>query len=634
MGILSDLNALGSSAPASKPATLRVVPRNVRSADSNLLADGWGQKAPTDSDELRRVLAIPQRTVDDLDREAMIELVGRRLRLPPRACVCQSRYQRNCILTLKSAQAQSLYEMGIAGGLLGPIVVGGGKTALNILAAAVIPGVKTAVLLVPSKLVEQLKAEYMLWSEHWKVPSMVAPKGWAVIQPGRPAVHVIPTSQLSQAKATTLLEALAPDLIVIDEAHHFRYPDTARTSRLLRYFVAHQETKLCAWSGSLTDKSVKDYGHLSALALRERSPLPLSPDVLREWAAAIDPPPPGKAPAPIGALKALCNVGESLQHGYRRRLLATRGVVATDHGGIDASLYMHERDPGPLPQEVEDALVNVRSSWQRPDGEELVDNFALSKCARELAAGFFYRWKFPRGEPRELIDRWLKIRRNWHAEVRSKLQRREEHLDQPLLLARAAIRYYADYDGDLPTWKSEHWREWRDIRDRVKPETEAIWVSDYLVNDAAAWGVEKRGIVWYEHTAFGQRVAEVSGLPLHRGGPDAEARIKAERGDRSIIASIKSHGEGRDGLQFLFARQLVANPPVSKATGGAGRWEQLFGRLHREGQEAPEINTDVYRHTDEMREAFDRALELAQYVTGTIGSFQKLLATTFSWVQT
>ncbi len=632
MSILDDIADVSAAVPPPPKVTMRVAPPGVRPDPNNLLGDCWGRRAPKPSAELDRILAIPRRQVSEADKQAMIEIVGRRLRIPPRQCKCTT-YGRKCITRLKPAQAWALFEMGITAGLLGPIVVGGGKTALNILAAMVVPHCRTAALLVPPKLVDQLKSEYLLWSEHWQVPSLICRGGWAVIQKGRPAVHVIPTSQLSRAEASILLGTLAPDTIIIDEAHHFRYPDTARTSRLLRYIANHPHTRLCAWSGSLTDKSIKDYAHLSGLALGGNSPLPLDADVLADWAAAIDPPAPGQAPAPVGALAALCNVGESLQHGFRRRLLETRGVVATDDPGIPAALRMLERDPGNIPQVVEDALRDVRETWTRPDGEELVDAFSVARCARELASGFYYRWIFPRGEPRDLILEWLEARKQWHAEVREKLKRREEHLDQPLLLARAAIRYYQDppYDGDLPVWASNTWLRWRDVRDQVKPESEAVWISDYLARDAAQWAVARKGIVWYEHTAFGLKVAEISGLPLHRGGPDAEARIKAETGDRSIVASIRSHGEGRDGLQFLYCDQLVANPPVSKTTGGAGRWEQLLGRLHREGQESPEIRTWMYRHTEEMRDAFDRALELASYVTSTVGSFQKLLASQIDW---
>lgn len=636
MGILDDLNALAPVEPAPRPKLEYVAP-GTRPEPDNLLGDVWGRRAPRPSAELERILSIPRRQVSEEDKEAMVELMGRRLRRPDRLCACAS-YNRPCIKSLKKTQAWALYEMGIVGGLLGPIVVGGGKTGLGILAPMVIPNCQTAVLIVPPKLVEQLKSEYMLWAEHWQVPSLICPKGWAVIKPGRPVIHVVPTSKLSLANATRLLEVINPDTILIDEVHKFRYPDAARTARLLRFLAAYP-ARLCSWSGSMTDKSIKDYAHCAGLALGKNSPLPLDRDVLTEWAGSIDPPKPGQAPAPIGALKALCENGETLRSGFRRRLLETRGVVATDDPGIGASLYVHEREPaGGMPDSIREALRDLRATWQRPDGEELVDAYSLARCARELAAGFFYRWIYPRGEPVALIKEWLLARKAWHAEVRDKLKRLEPDMDSPLLLAKAAIRFYwrdeetgKPYDGPLPVWESHSWLHWRRIRDQVRPETEAVWIDDYLAQDAAAWGRDNLGIIWYEHTAFGEMVAEISGLPLHRGGSKAEEKIKAERGDRSIVVSIGSHGEGRDGLQFLFKQQIVANPPVSRATGGAGRWEQLLGRLHREGFKWDEVDTWMYRHTVEMREAWDRAQQLARYVTGTMGSYQKLLACAPTW---
>lgn len=622
---------------------MRFVPPGANPGEDNLLGDIWGKKAPENTVDLDRILSVPRRPrPTDAQFAALVALMGQRLRLPPRqtgdsGCACESKFRRRCIANLNPIQAWALYEAGIVGGLLGIIVVGGGKTALGFLTPMVVPNCRTAVLLVPPKLVDQLKNEYQLWAQHWRVPSMTGPKGWAMIRPGEPVVHIVPTSQLSMRKAAVLLESLKPDLIIIDEAHKFRYPDTARTSRLLRYFSSRPATNLCAWSGSLTDKSIKDYAHLAHIALGPSSPLPLDKDALAEWSMAIDPPPPDQDPAPPGALVKLCEPGETLRDGYRRRLLDTRGVVATDHAGIGASLPVYEQDPGEVPDEVDAAIRLVRSSMQRPDGEELVDAFTVARCARELASGFYYRWTYPRGEPISLIEEWLDVRKEWHAELRRKLTARLPHLDSPLMCARAAMRYYQKettgkaYKGPLPTWRSMTWRAWVEIRDKVKPKSEAVWISDYLAVDAAAWADKHRGPVWYEHTAFGKKVAEISGLPMHAGGPDAEARIKAERGDRSIIASIKSHGEGRDGLQFLFSEQLVANPPVSRKTGGAGRWEQLLGRLHREGQQADAVETCVYRHTWEMREAWDRALELARYVTGTMGSFQKLLACSPTW---
>jgi hypothetical protein len=609
-----------------------VVAPNTRD-DDNLYAEDYTEVGPSESDDLERVVNLPRRDVPEPDKQAMVILMGRRLRRERAAddpCRCESEFGRKCILELKPAQAWALYELSLKGGLLGPIGVGQGKTALNILAPMVVPNCKQVVLMVPPGLVDQIRTEYLLWREHWKVPSLLIKKsGWIV--PGAPALHVVPYSRLSRAEAALLLEDLKPDLIITDEADKLRNATAARTMRLVRYFEAHPETRLAAWSGSLCDKSIKDYAHLAKYALGVQSPLPVDPVEQDMWAAAIDPPMPGCAPAPMGSLVQLCKPGETLWKGFNRRLLETRGVVATQDPGIRSRLVMSKRDPGSMPEVVADALRTTRETWVRPDGEELTDAMSVARACREIACGFFYRWIFPNGEPVSLIMDWLECRAAWNKEVRQELKKAKPLLDSPLLLSQAAERALdPDYDGNAPTWESMHWESWRDIKGEVKPETEAIWLDEYLVNDAAEWGRKNNGVIWYQHNAWGTKLAEVSGFPRYGGGQDAARKILEERGDRSIIASINSHGRGRNGLQFHFTKQLVANPPESKHTGGASKWEQLLGRLHREGQ-TETVYSETYRHTRELRESWDRAQYLARFVNESMGSFQKLLYCDVTW---
>lgn len=579
------------------------------------------------SEDLQRVISIPRRDPVDLEAstraDALVELMTARLRRERTTpCSCRG----GCITRLKPAQAWALYEAPLAGGLLAPIGVGHGKTGLDILMSLVLPDCRVAVLLIPPGLREQLERDYLAWRAHFHVPTMIFDRGkTGYVELHRPVVHVIPYSKFSRADSTNLLEHIKPDVVISDEAHKLRYPDTATTARVLRYLASHPECRLCAWSGTLTAKSIKDYAHLSAFALKGASPLPLDPNVLEEWSLALDP---SDWPAPGGALNQLCNEGENLQRAYHRRLVETRGVVATKAGAIDASIIITERKPPPIPEALAIELEKLRGTWVRPDGEELVDILSVARSARELACGFYYRWKFPRGEPEEHIQLWFARRKAWCKELREKLKYRREHLDSPLLCQNAAARAYQSppYEGDLPVWKAHTYADWMAIKDTVYHESEAVWVDDFLARDAAEWALKNRGIVWYEHDAFGRRVAKLSGVPMHGGGVGAEARILAEKGDRSIIASIKAHGTGRDGLQKLFCRQLVANPPASGSA-----WEQLLGRTHRIGQEADEVETFVYRHTIEMSEAIDTALLQAKYIEGTMGTLQKLLAASYSF---
>lgn len=621
--------------PAPTPAPA-VADWNVATASTSPFERHEKAIAPGNSEDLSRVVALPRRPPLDLENDnpqvaALVSIMTERLRRPNASCKCAP---AACITTLKPAQAWALWEAPLAGGLLGPIGVGHGKTGLDILLPMVMPKCQVAVLLIPPNLQDQLLRMYDLWAEHFRVPSLIIGKMGKVV-PGAPRLHVVPYSSFSRAQSSDLLERIKPDLIISDEAQKLRHRVTATTSRVLRYFAAHPETRLACYSGTLTAKSIRDYAHLSALALRKGSPLPTHPQTVEEWSVAVDPPQGTQMfRAAKGALVKLCDPPlEDIYSAFRRRLTDTLGVTATKAGAVEAGIVISERKPPPVPEVLADLIAGVRLAWTRPDGEEFVDVLQKEQCARELASGFFYRWRYPRREDPTVIDRWLAARKAWHQELRKKLVSRQEHLDSPLLCAKAAIRYYAGtdgagepYHGDLPVWRADTWPDWVEVRDTVQPETEAVWVDEYLAKDAASWATSERGIVWYEHEAFGRKVAELSGLPMHGGGPKAGELIAAEDGSRSIVASIKSHGTGRDGLQRLFATQLVANPPSS-----AEQWEQLMGRTHRPGQKSESVSFLVYRHTDEMADAIDRALEFAKYIQGTTGSLQKLLSADVEW---
>lgn len=598
-----------------------------RAWESQIPDTAWSHKPPIEeSADLRRIVGLPRRAQPEPRgprAEALIELMTTRYsngRAAGAGCDCRAKHGRECIVRLRLAQAWALYEIGLKNGTLAPIGVGHGKTMLDLLAALAFRECRTAVLLVPPSLVTQLIADYGLVGNHFRLPSIMVHgrREWANVVPGTPVLHVLPYSQLSQHTSTLFLENLAPDVMIADEVHLLRHADAVRTARVLRFFSGHASTRFAGWSGSITDSSVKDYAHLAALALRDGSPLPLHPEVVEDWARAIDP---GDNPAPAGALLGLCEPGEHLHSGYHRRLVETMGVVATTEPSIDCGLDIQERQAPPLPAEIRSALADLRNEQVRPDGEELVDPLSVNRCALELACGFFYRWKFPRGEPKAVIEEWFKARKIWRKEMRLKLMRREPHLDSPKLAAMAAARAWGDRPNpdDLPEWKADGWPRWRAAKGTVKPETEAVRMDPFLAQDAAEWARTHRGIVWYQRKAFGEWVAELSGCPLHGGGPNAGPRLAAERGNRSIVASIKSHGTGRDGLQFLFKDQLIANPSPSSSD-----WEQLLGRLHRVGQRAKVVAAAFYRHTPEMRAHVDVALRRALYVETTLGAGQKL----------
>ncbi|NVJ09626.1 hypothetical protein HUW63_30935 [Myxococcus sp. AM001] len=77
------------------------------------------------------------------------------------------------------------------------------------------------------------------------------------------------------------------------------------------------------------------------------------------------------------------------------------------------------------------------------------------------------------------------------------------------------------------------------------------------------------GIVWVERPEIGQRIAKVAGVPFYGGGPEASATIIRESGRRSIVASLRAHGTGKN--LTMFSRTLFVNPPADGAA-----WEQAI----------------------------------------------------------
>lgn len=605
-----------------------------------------------DSPDLQRIKALPRRApigLESAEALALVDMISRRYsngRLAGASCECaQIDPKLGCVTRLLPLQAWMLYEMGVAGGLIAAAPVGGGKTFVDLLAIFAL-GVQNAMLLIPSNLAQQLWMNYRSLSQHFVVPNL---RIWGKDEQSsqqppwpdgkqKPVLHVVPYEILQQPRNSGMIDkVIMPDAIISDECDRLRTLSTSTMARVIRRFASHEATKFCGWTGSLTDSKLTDYGHLAALALREFSPLPVDIDEQESWGRALDAVP---NPADPGALLQLCAPGESVHSGFRRRLSETRGMIivegslevaqqspatATGAGcetGRNVALTIRERAAPPIPPDVQEMLKSVRD-FVRPDGEELLDPMSVARCAIEVACGFYYRWIFPRGEAESLIVEWLEARKAFFQELRRKLMTREEYLDSPHLAERAAQRHFGILkpDSERPTWHSLHYMRWHAVKDSVKPKTDAVRVSDYLVTDAAEWGTAKRGIVWYCLKEFGKWVHEVSGLPLHEGGPKAGQLIAKEDGSRSIVASLNSHGRGRDGLQRRFSRQLVTQPPSS-----ATKWQQGLGRLLRRGQTADSVETLVYGHTPEFKKALKQAMRRSKYVKDTLGADQLLLA--------
>lgn len=618
---------------------------------------------PGDSNDLRRIAALPRRPrPDDATLQSWADAWKQVLGKPGTEgrCECVSRFNRRCCANLLLTQAWALTEAAENQGLLGPIGVGHGKTLLDMLTPMVVESKRAILLLPPPLKLQFLQTDWHFYGQHWQLPNLAGTGRAMEYEAGKPFLYVMSFAELSGAKNTDVLEKLQPDTIIVDEGHNLRSKDAARTKRFLRYLQKHPEVNLYVWSGTLTSKSIKDYAHLSEHALGEQSPVPLFWPTVEEWSTHLDPVDVRTPPGQLWKLGGEDTVRLGLVDAkplFQKRLTETPGVVTSgDSASCNATLTISER-PLVVPTVVLQALAKFdegarKEAWQRPDGEEIVDALTAARTARELSCGFYYRWRWS-GEKQSVIEKWLEARKNWHRELREKLKRGGPHMDSPLLVTKAAIRWHEGYvhierdeegnelrrlaikpytrNGPQPTWDSECWLPWKEVRGTASPATEAVWLSDFMLEDVLDWLQEGHGLAWYEFGSFAQKLittARERRIPVSFAGPGKEGNelieaLKSGGGKASVLASIRAHGTGKN-LE-MFWRNLVANPPSDGAT-----WEQLLGRTHRAGQMQDEVTFEVYRHSEAMRNAVERARDLSAHIEGTFGVTQRL-ASVASW---
>lgn len=557
--------------------------------------------------ELARILALPRRKLDldagTIDGQAILDLNslyltnGGKCVKYPKCPVCASG-----TAGLWPTQSAALVEAEKAWGLFGAMGVGSGKSLVSLLLTDVFDA-KKSVLLVPSSLKNQLMTrDFADYGRHFKLPLN--------------RITVVSYDELSIATGAFVLDRVEPDLIIADEVHNIARIASARTKRFIRYMQSHPSTRFCGMSGTITRRSLRDFSHLCEIALRGNSPLPYRWSDLQEWSDALDP---IRDPIPIGALKVFIDpkdprIGrgpdeerQAAREGFRKRLTETTGVVATSESWEGASLVIKALRPA-VPKSVQQAIDTLFKTWE-VGGEEIEDKMRLVEIARQLAVGFYYKWLWPNDKP----DReWLDARAVWHKAVRLILQRSRAGLDSPLLVTRAVVNGTIDDSGTVQAWEA-----WKLVKDRPAPPVEPVWIDDFAIQAALAWGKAspEPAIIWYSHNAVGDALSD-GGYRVYGSGADAgEADPTREK---IIVCSIRAQGTGKN-LQ-RYARALVVEPPASGAT-----TEQLLGRLHRPGQLADEVNFEYFMHTPELEEAPLRAVADALYVQQTQGQRQKLL---------
>lgn len=515
-------------------------------------------------------------------------------------------------------------------GALLDLPVGAGKTGVCFL-APLIWGSQRPLLLVPGDLLDKTQRDLEEWYERTPLLRGRAPT-------------VIAHHEVSLQKGANILRGLAPDAIVIDEAHAFARLQSARTKRLVHY-VAHnaERVRVVGLSGTLLGRDVDAIAHLATVCCRQFSPLPDNADEMRAWSQVLNrgatPDEPSLrvlSPLVAWATAKPTSATEVLPDGRRRNLpkgvpearaafgerwRTAPSVVSSSAQSCGASLVFRRWRPA-LPAAVKAAMDDLSGKWVLPDGSELVDSVEIALHAQTLSWGFWHKQVWDASVGGEDRAAWLEARRAWGGASRNFLAFYARPGLDSLGLIQAAVEagpggpLWGAVEGLAPTWE-----RWVGIRARVpSPESEPVWLDgapEALAGVVRAWQTERdRGLVWFRHRAVGA-VLRDAGLLVYAGG------------DREPPASVEFPALSIPVFHKGFNLQAWSENLLLELPDNVDQWEQLIGRTHRQGQTADVIRADVAQHTWALQRKLSNALDGAAFVRDVKNAPQKILLGTW-----
>lgn len=382
-------------------------------------------------------------------------------------CPYRAEYNKSLInpsnttgFSFRDLQLDAIWTYEKYGGLLAPLGVGTGKTMISIMCgvkAIRARGHRRVVLLVPPEVVDQLIDPDLPRAREWAdlqgVPFHFVvgdvKKRQEVVNRQGPGVWVFTYSTLSSPTGFQELSQIQATCYIMDEAHKVARADAARTKRFRTVWnmaideflgavstftgkPAPNNVEAVVLSGTIAKKSVADYAHLSAMALKEISPAPIREVAVTALASATDS---DKFLHTVNemdknSLKALIHWcmhhgidihrspqrnfesdeayqrrmqvqltdQEYLRNAYRERMRSSPGVIASDDQGVDASLIIRARpvktshtntDQKERYRELVSLMHQVVVKQKTPSGDPIEYAMHNHKYLWELTAGFY-----------------------------------------------------------------------------------------------------------------------------------------------------------------------------------------------------------------------------------------------------
>lgn len=575
---------------------------------------------------------------------------------------------------LHSAQADALLNVDIYKSLFAPIVVGGGKSLVTIVAAEKFyknKTSKTSLLLVPPTLVDKVfsydlpyvRDKIDITCKFFKINGKMRPsERMFVAASKRSGCYVLPYSILSCKDAEDLLTAINPGVIIADEVQYLKNPKAARTRRFLKFVRSREQTPVfCCFSGTMTKKSLVDYAHLATMSLGINSFLPLTRPGLMSWSSILDSSDSVHVPrsersniVPLVNWHNRTRGGdlnswrvEDCREAYRQRLITCPGVTATslDENTIGTSIIIHNNE-ATLPSKIKKAMRDLETKWVSPSGDQISHALMIYKWQSELTMGFFNdrvwpsvhdltkRRKISRDDAVALLNAgqaYHEANQSYHKLLRTYLKHHHRKgIDTPKLVGQALYNHYNFDKGDklhkelYAGWVDRHKKS---VNGKAPLERDRVQVrlDDYKIQQALKWAksLKTGGIVWYYHIAIGLWAYEIFQKEFGKDviyAPAGTTEIdKPENRDKIVIATFESHGTGKNLQHFQnqwfleWARQ-------------ADLAEQVLGRTHRPGQEADELVINLNCSTDWDHNNFAATLIDTVYIEGTLNRCKLLYA--------
>ena len=532
-----------------------------------------------------RIAALPRRTPTLEDAEVWAEVMAEELRRPGSKAYLLPR------------QGYALAEIADAppgrGCLLG-LPVGVGKTHLTYLALFLWKA-KAPLFIGGAALEGKTWANFARLRPDWGAPPC--------------PLRYLSREALAREDREHVLESLRPDVIILDEGDELSNWGASAVKRIDRYVMKHPHVRVLFLTGTPGRLSVLDIWHPLRWTHREDMPLPRHRSEAEHWAWALDErvrSPRRPHPGPLGATRA-----DAIEW-VNARITETPGVVFFDGDSCDQDITIRQV------MAAEDPILNeafrvFRREAKNPGGIFVSDTLSAWLLEGQLGCGLYSRYVEP--PPEE----WLVARRAFAKFVRDRIMY-SARSSRPLDTEAQVVRRHPDAPAVT---------EWQRLRDEFDPKMESVWVSTSAVSSAIQWvkSEDEPGIIWCGSVEYAVALAEAGGYDYFgaggksaRSGRGLEVFDGQTRATETIVASWNANKRGFN-LQ-AWRRMLLVMPPQS------AKWlEQVFGRIHRQGQDRP-VTIDFLITSGGTLDLFEKAFAEAVFGKRTFTLTQKILRAT------